>query len=377
MRYIESAIKKDLKKKMVFIAGPRQCGKTTLVKHLLEESKKSLYLNWDNKKDKKIILDGLWDDSTELVAFDEIHKYKNWKNLVKGYYDTEKEKRNFIITGSARLDVYRRGGDSLLGRYHHWRLHPFSLFEIPEKLKPQEVLKRLMSVGGFPEPFFDNSEREARRWRQERTYRILRDDIRDLENIKQMDTMEQLLFALRARVGSTISYNSLAEDLQVSPHTIKNWIEIFEKMYLVFTVRAYTKGLGRSVQKPFKCYFYDIAEVENGEPAKFENLVALHLLQKVHYIQDYEGYKIDLHFLRDKEKHEVDFLINFENKPIEMIEVKYKKENLSNHLDYFQKKLNIPKKTQIVMENKTESTIKGTRLTNPISYFTFDSILKV
>jgi predicted AAA+ superfamily ATPase len=183
--------------------------------------------------------------------------------------------------------------------------------------------------------------------------------------------------ALRGRVGSLISYQALAEDLQVSPHTIKSWIEIFEKMYLIFTVRAFTKGLVRSVQKPFKCYFYDTAEVENGEPAKFENLVALHLLQKIHYIQDFEGHKIELYFLRDKEKREIDFLIVHENKPIEMIKVKWKKENLSNNFDYFQKKLNIEKKTQIIFENNKETVIKGTRLTNPVQYFTFNSILKV
>ncbi len=353
---------------MVFLGGPRLVGKTTLAKEILDNSN-GHYFNWDRSTDRKKILSENWNDSEALLIFDEIHKFPKWKNLVKGIYDTQKEKHQFLITGSARLDIFRRGGDSLLGRYHYWRLHPFSLDELPKKLSKSEAFKRLMKVGGFPEPFLDNNEREARRWREERYDRIIRDDIRDLDNVKDIQSMSLLLQLLRERVGGMIVVSNLAQDLQVSSATVSKWIEIFEKMYLIFTIRTYTKNLPRSLTKPFKVYFFDNGDVIGEEGAVFENFVASHLLKMCHFKQDYTGEKWELAYLRDKEQHEVDFIILRDGKIVELIETKFSDKNISSSLIYFGEKLKAPKITQIVANFHSTQTRNKLQLTNPIEYF--------
>lgn len=354
-RLIFKPITEDLKKKMVFIGGPRQCGKTHLAKELLKSFKsQNNYFNWDSAEDKKIILMKEWGPE-KLIALDEVHKYPQWKNFVKGIYDTEKEDHNFIITGSARLDLYKRGGDSMLGRYHYWRLHPFTLDELPIKLSAQDAFKRLMSVGGFPEPFIDSSsERTARRWRKERFDLILREDIRDLEKINEIQNIALLVDLLKARVGSLIVVSNLARDLLVSPNTVKRWIEILERMYLVFIVRPYSEKLSRAISKPFKVYFYDNADVEGDQGAVFENLVATHLLKKIQFIEDYEGYRQQLHFIRDKEGREVDFAITKDRKLESLIEVKWSDDQVSKNLIYYSEKLNPLKSLQLVANLKRE-----------------------
>lgn len=369
MRYLTKYVQKDLQKKMVFLGGPRQCGKTTFAKSLLRLASSGHYFNWDNPKDKMAIRDGAWSDDDHLLIFDELHKMKNWKNFIKGYFDNERDRHQFLVTGSARLDVFRKGGDSLLGRYHYWRLHPFSLFELPKGVSGKEGFSRLMTVGGFPEPFLDNDEREARRWREERNSRVIRDDIRDLENIRQVDQMALLLELLKGRVGSLISVNSLAEDIGVSPITIAKWIEIFEKMYLVFTVRPYSTSLARGIKKAFKVYFFDNADVEGDEGARFENLVATHLLQQVYFWQDYQGYKLQLAYIRDKEKREVDFAIIHNGKVHELIEVKWNDATVSPHLHYFAERLKPLHSTQVVANLKSPYSKGGFRLVSPLTYF--------
>lgn len=368
MRYITPFIIKDLKKKMVFLGGARQVGKTTLVKDLLKENYEGKYFNWDRLADQKGILSESWNDEEKLIIFDEIHKYPKWKNLIKGFYDTQNEKHSFLVSGSARLDVYRRGGDSLLGRYHYWRLHPFTMDEAPKKMTKQVVFKRLMEVGGFPEPFFDNDDREARRWREERYERIIKDDIRDLEHVKDIQSMSLLLQLLRERVGGLIVVSNLAKDLQVSPITVAKWIEIFERMYLIFTLRPYSKNLPRSLTKPFKVYFFDNADVIGDEGVRFENLVAAHLLKKCHFNQDYTGEKWELGFLRDKEQHEVDFIIIRDGKIQQLIETKWAEEQLSSSLIYFGEKLNAPKVVQLVAKNQKSFSKNRFLVTNPYDY---------
>jgi uncharacterized protein len=366
-RYLFPYIAKDLKKKMVFLGGPRQVGKTTLVKDLLVEQP-GIYFNWDRLQDKKRVLAEDWVSENQLIALDEIHKYPKWKNLVKGFYDTYKDQHSFIVTGSARLDLFKRGGDSLLGRYHYWRLHPLSLDELPTGIEPREAFKRLMEVGGFPEPFLDNDPREARRWREERYNRIIREDIRDLENIKDIQSMTLLLHMLRERVGGLIVVSNLAQDLQVSPITVAKWIEIFEKMYLIFTVRPYTKNLPRSLKKPFKVYFFDNADVIGDEGVRFENLVATHLLKKCHFHQDYTGEKWELHFLRDKEQHEVDFLVLKDGKIQEIIETKWSDPQVSSSLVYFSEKLKAPKAVQLVASLQKNFSRNKLLVSHPLDY---------
>jgi predicted AAA+ superfamily ATPase len=370
MRYITPYVLEDLQKKMVFVGGPRQVGKTTLAKAILaEEFPAGRYLNWDLDEDRQDILRKRWSDSNTLLVFDELHKYPRWKRWTKGIYDTSHETHSFLITGSARLDVYRRGGDSLMGRYHYWRLHPFTLDEIPKGLSPHEALERLMTVGGFPEPFLENDERSARRWRRERFDRVLREDVRDLESVRNIQLLSLFLDELRRRVGGLIVLSNLASDLEISPKTAKSWLEVLERMYLVFTLRSFTRSLPRAVLKPPKVYFFDNGDVIGDSGARFENLVAASLLKRLHFLEDRDGYRYDLRYIRDKEGHEVDFAVIKEGELEELIEAKYADEEISKSLLYFSKRLKPKKTTQIVAQIRRPYDEKGVRVTDPISYF--------
>ena len=370
MRYIVSNILNDLSKKMVFIGGPRQVGKTTLAKAILSSNFPSgRYLNWDYDEDRQDILRKQWSADQKLLVFDELHKFPRWKTWIKGIYDVSHESHAFLITGSARLDVYRRGGDSLMGRYHYWRLHPFTLDEVPPGISQKEAYHRLMTVGGFPEPFLDGDERTARRWRRERFDRVLREDIRDLKPIRNIQLLGMFLDMLRHRVGGLVTLSNLAGDLQISPKTAKTWLEVLERMYLVFSVRPFTKSLPRAVLKPPKVYFFDNGDVIGDEGARFENLIATSLLKRLHFFEDRDGYRYELRYIRDKEGREVDFVILKEGKIEELIEVKFSEDNISNSLSYYAERLAPPKATQIVANLRRPYDKGKVKVTGPISYF--------
>ncbi len=355
---------------MVFVGGPRQVGKTTMAKRLLGQMDfGGRYFNWDFDEDRQDLLAKKWQQDGSLVVFDELHKHPNWKNWVKGIYDTCQNKNRFLVTGSARLDVYRKGGDSLLGRYHYWRLHPFGLDEFPEKMSAREAFDRLMRVGGFPEPFLDGDERQARRWRREKIDRVVREDIRDLEPVRDISRLSLLIDQLRSRVGSIVVVSNLAGEIQVSPKTVSNWLDVLERMYLVFAVRPYTRNLPRAVVKPPKVFFCDNADVIGDDGAVFENLVATHLLKRIHFLQDRDGYQYELRYIRDKEGREVDFLILKEGKIEELVEAKYSDDTVSRHLTYYAEKLTPPKVTQIVANLKHPFSSGKISVVDPISYF--------
>lgn len=369
MRYIAPYVFKDLREKMVFIGGPRQVGKTTLAKAILSDSFPSgRYLNWDFDEDRQDILKKKWSEDNSLLVFDELHKFPRWKTWIKGIYDVTHANHSFLVTGSARLDVYRRGGDSLMGRYHYWRLHPFALDEIPKGMSQKEAFRRLMTVGGFPEPFIDGDERTARRWRRERFDRVLREDVRDLESIRNIQLLSMFLDMLRHRVGSSITLSNIADDLQISPKTAKAWLEVLERMYLIFTVRPYTRSLPRAILKPPKVYFFDNGDVIGDEGARFENLVAASLLKRIHFLEDRDGYRYELRYIRDKEGREVDFVIIKEGVLDELIEVKYSDESISKPLIYYSKRLHPKRATQIVANLKRNFDKGGIRVIDPISY---------
>jgi hypothetical protein len=370
MRYIAPYILQDLTKKMVFVGGPRQVGKTTLAQAILSSNYPSgRYLNWDYDEDRQDILQKRWSADQKLLVFDELHKFPRWKNWIKGIYDVSHESHSFLITGSARLDVYRRGGDSLMGRYHYWRLHPFTLDEVPQGISQKEAYQRLMTVGGFPEPFLDGDERAARRWRRERFDRVLREDIRDLEPVRNIQLLGMFLDMLRNRVGGLITLSNLAGDIQISPKTAKSWLEVLEKMYLVFSVRPYTKSLPRAVLKPPKVYFFDNGDVIGDEGARFENLIATSLLKRLHYLEDRDGYRYELRYIRDKEGREVDFVIVKDGKIEELIEAKHSDETISRSLVYYAERLKPPKATQIVANLRRPFDKGKVKITDPIYYF--------
>lgn len=370
-RYCEPFIYQDVIKKMVFIGGPRQVGKTTLGKALCRDELVScIYFNWDKEEDRRAILAKQWLTESPLVIFDELHKYPYWKRWIKGVYDTRSEQQHYLVTGSARLDVYRRGGDSLMGRYHYWRLHPLTLDELPENISPQEGYQRLLKFGGFPEPFLLADEREARRWRRERFDRILREDIRDLESIRNIQLLELFVDALRQRVGGMITLSNLAQDLQISAKTAKNWLNVIEKMYLAFPIYPLTINVPRAIQKPPKVYFYDIGDVvEQNNGARLENLVATNLLKRLHFIEDYHGYRCSLHYIRDKDGREVDFVTKIDGQIIDLIEVKSSDTTISTSLKYYSEKLQPKNTVQIVGELKRPFNQGQVLVTTPIEFF--------
>lgn len=370
MRYIASHILDDLRKKMVFVGGPRQVGKTTLAKAILSKNfPAGIYLNWDYDEDRQDILQKRWSDENDLLIFDELHKFPRWKSWIKGLYDVSHEIHSFLITGSARLDIYRRGGDSLMGRYHYWRLHPFTLDEIPNGFSSKDAFNRLMTVGGFPEPFLDGDEREARRWRRERFDRVIREDVRDLESVRNIQLLSMFLDLLRHRVGGLVRLSNIASDIQISPKTAKSWLEVLERMYLVFSVRPYTKSLPRAVLKPPKVYFFDNGDVLGDEGVRFENLVATSLLKRLHFLEDRDGYCYELRYIRDKEGREVDFAVIKDGHLEELIEAKYSDDSISRHLQYYAERLKPAKATQIVAKIRRPYDKGRIKIIDPISYF--------
>ncbi|MCD6039962.1 MAG: hypothetical protein K0S27_1362 [Gammaproteobacteria bacterium] len=369
-RYCEPFIYQDLEKKMVFIGGPRQVGKTTLSKSLCRDHfKDSLYLNWDLEEDRRAILHKRWPETSSLIIFDELHKYPRWKQWIKGIYDTHPPDQQYLITGSARLDVYRREGDSLIGRYHYWRLHPFTLDELPANISLKEGFERLLTLGGFPEPFLLGDEREARRWRRERFDRILKEDVRDLESVRNIQMLSLFVDALRERVGGMITLANIAEDLQISSTTAKLWLSVIEKMYLAFPIFPLTQKIPRAILKPPKVYFYDNADVIENSGGRLENLVATTLLKRLHFIEDYYGYRASLHYIRDKEGREVDFVTVINGVITDLIEVKTSDTTISSHLKYYAKKLKPQRATQLVAELKRSFTQNGMTVTTPWEFF--------
>ncbi len=378
-RYLEKAILGDLKDRMVFISGPRQVGKTTLAQQLGEKffANDYEYLNWDNRQDRKAILGGVLSADKKLFIFDEIHKYRNWKNYLKGVYDKYKGKFNILVTGSARLDIYRRGGDSLLGRYRSYRLHPFSLQELSgEKThsasfkelvfldnskRQKELFNALFKFGGFPEIFIKQSEKTLRRWHNERVDRLIKDDIRDIENIRDISALQVLVELLPDKVGSLFSLNSLREDLNVTHKTISLWVDILEKFYYHFRIYPFKSSLIKYLRKEPKIYLWDWSEIKD-ESAKFENMLASHLLKFCNFLFDTEGYDTQLYYLRDKEQREVDFLVTVENRPWFCVEAKSLFKGVPSPLRYFGAKLKIPFIYEVVREEGVDILKDGVRI---------------
>ncbi len=355
-RYLEEQIRADLGRKIVLLSGPRQAGKTTLAKML---SQNCDYFNYDNAEHRVGLLEKSWDRSRDLVVFDELHKLKNWKSWLKGVYDTESIPPAIIVTGSAKLDAYRKAGDSLAGRFFQFRLHPLDLKEIRNTLKPDDLdaeLDKLLLVGGFPEPFLNGDTIYYNRWKRSHLDVILKQDMIDLEKIQQITSIETLIQLLKRSVGSPVSYNSLAQDLQCSDKTIKHWLGVLENMYVVFKVAPFHKNIARSILKAPKYYFYDTGQVVGDEGAKLENLVACSLLKEMHFREDCLGERWSLHYLKNKDGREIDFLAVRDELAVLMVEVKWGDDSLNKNFALFEKYFKTAKKIQLVRELKREKT---------------------
>lgn len=363
VRYLEPFIAPVLSRKMVFIGGPRQVGKTTLALSLVGEGADEThpaYLNWDDPRAATRIRRLELPPGESLIVLDEIHKYARWRNLVKGIYDTEKSRRRIVVTGSARLDHYRKGGDSLANRYRYFRLHPFSVGELSASPTKSDV-DSLLRFGGFPEPFLLHDEREHRLWQRDRVARVVRGDLRDLEQVREISLVEQLVDLLPARVGSPLSIKSLREDLEVDHKTVERWITILENLYLCFRISPFGASRVRAVKKERKLYLWDWSMVPEGG-ARFENLVASQLLKYCHFLEDTEGHAMELRFLRDTDKREVDFVVLKDRKPIFAVECKSGERSVSPAIHYFADRTSIPRFFQVHLGDRHFETGAATVL---------------
>jgi len=331
-RYLEGQVREDLARKMVFVAGPRQVGKTTLAKRLPGAG--AGYLSWDIPEHRERILAGELPPS-RLWVFDEIHKYRRWRGFLKGVYDNRREEQRILVTGSARLDFYRYGGDSLQGRYHLLRLHPFSVAEL--KVRSNRDLTDLLKLGGFPEPFLSGSERQARRWSREYRNRLVREEVTSLERVQDLGTIELLLLRLPKLVGSPLSANALREDLQVSHKTVVKWLAILERLYALFLLPPFGAPRIRAIKKAPKHYHLDWSLVPEP-PQRFENLVAAHLLKWSHWLQDAEGRDVELRYFRDTDGREVDFVLVDQGEPGLLVECKWGDADVDPALRYMKSK---------------------------------------
>jgi predicted AAA+ superfamily ATPase len=369
-RFQKAALLRDLPKKMVFLAGPRQAGKTTLAKEIAKGFESSTYLNYDRLEDRQILQREAWLPGTELLILDEIHKMPKWKNYLKGVYDTKPATQKILVTGSARLEIFNQVGDSLAGRYFLHRLMPLSPAEC-NKVNADYPIQRFLERGGFPEPFLAEDPVDAARWRLQYVDSLLRTDVLDFDNIHNLRAIQLLFDLLRKKVGSPISYQSLAEDIAISPNTVKKYIQILEALYIVFRVTPFSKNIARSLLKEPKIYFFDNGLVNGDVGAQFENLIAFCLLKHAFAKIDYEAKKYSLHYLHTKENQEVDFALVCNEKIERIIEVKCKDAAIDASLRYFHEKYKLPA-IQVVQELKRErvdggiEVISGDRFTRSL-----------
>jgi len=323
-RYVEAAIRGDLAKKMVFVSGPRQVGKTTLAKSLMAEFAKAQYLNWDVPPDRRAIAEQSWSSRAKLVVLDEVHKMRQWKAYLKGVFDGRAAGQAILATGSARMDAFRQAGASLAGRYFALRLHPISVREWCDAsgASAEDALERLLQRGGFPEPFLAGEARDAERWRNGYVEGLVREDVLEFARVLEIRAMRMFVDVLRERVGAPLSLASIARDLQVSPTTLGKYLDILEALYVVFAVRPFHRNVARAILKERKVYFFDTGLVTAGEAARFENACAAMLLKHAHYLYDAKGRRLSLHYARDKSGREVDFVLCEDNVPVQLAECK-------------------------------------------------------
>jgi hypothetical protein len=363
LRYVERAVTNDLKRKMVFIGGPRQSGKTTLAKWLCKSAgfdTAKRYLNWDAAEDRENMIMERFPAGPGYLVLDEIHKYSRWRQVVKGLFDKRGDELQILVTGSARLDYYRRGGDSLQGRYHFYRLFPFTYAELAAPVP--STLSDLLVYGGFPEPFFLQSEKESRRWSREYRSRLIREELTDIEQVRDVGIIEEMVLRMPDLVGSPLSINALREDLQVSHQSVTRWIGMLENLYMVFRIYPFGAPKIRAVKKEAKHYHLDWTVVKDMG-YRFENLVACHLLKWCYFLQDTEGRDVELRYFRDVDRREVDFVIVEHGEPIHFVECKKSGKSPSRSLRYLKTRFPSVKATQLLLEDDVDLiTREGIRI---------------
>ncbi len=358
-----TAFSDDFGRQMRFITGPRQSGKTTIAKQFLSSTGcENLYYNWDNRK----IRDRYFSDnhffSSDIynvtpigkkrwICMDEIHKYPKWKNVLKDFFDSFGDEHGFIVTGSAKLDMMRKSGDSLAGRYFSFHLNPIVLSEllntrsafsnkvkaldfIGQKLDSvryhEDAIASLLKFSGFPEPLLAANERFFNKWHSDYFERILREDLRDLADVEELENLAKVMSLLPERISSPLSINSIATDVKCAFATAANYIKALELGYLIFRISPYNRKIARAIKKETKAYFYDWTRIP--DPSKrFENYIAVELKALVDSWSDSGHGKFSLNFIRDRDGKETDFLILNDDKPWLMIEAKQSRSEIEHH----------------------------------------------
>jgi len=373
-RYYNTLIQKELNsnRQMILLSGPRQVGKTTLAKKILADKQQEHYLNWDDVNHRELILSGsdaiinaLGLDQMQTkkptIVFDELHKYKNWKNFLKGFFDRFENEVNILVTGSARMDVFKKGGDSLMGRYFNYRLHPLSVRELigdldyerqiqSPRMLPDKTFKQLINFGGFPEPFLKQDVRFFNRWQKLRYEQLVREEIRDNSMVHELAQMEVLVILLNKQAGQVTKYSSLAKQIRVSVDTIRRWLTILESFYYCFRVRPWYENISNSLRKEPKTYLWDWSTI-SATGDKNENFIACHLYKACHWWTDLGYGQYELYYLRTKDQKEVDFIVCRDNKPWFLVEVKTSMTaGLSPNLKWFQKKTTAEHAFQVVID---------------------------
>lgn len=376
-RIYELVMKEHFKqnRQMLFLVGPRQVGKTTASLEVASAHTSHFYFNWDIQTDRLKILEGAdaiasamqlqhLQSSMPMVAFDELHKYPKWKIFLKGFFDKYEKQVQILVTGSARLDIYKAGGDSLMGRYFPYRLHPLSVAEIanPTLRKtelspiPYEIKKEdfdaLFEFGGFPEPFVKRTSQFYTRWKRLRVQQLFQEDLRDLTRIHELGQIETLAELLKLQAGQLTQYTELAKKVNVSVDTIRRWLKTLKSFYYCFSIKPWSKNISRSLLKEPKIYLWDWSLIDDLG-ARRENFIASHLLKAVHFWTDRGLGDYDLYFLRDKEKREVDFLVTKNNNPWFLVEVKSSEnKGISPSLFYYKEATQAQFALQVVFDKK-------------------------
>jgi len=353
-------------RQMAFVSGPRQVGKTTACR-----SAADTYLSWDNADDRRLLLrgpsalaEGLGLDRLReqrpVVVLDELHKHAKWKSLLKGFFDTWGDRVRVLVTGSSRLDVFRRGGDSLMGRYLLYRMHPWSVGECLRTEAPESPIHRASAVsdadweallvhGGFPEPFLKRDIRFTRRWRSLRREQLSREDLRDVAHVADLGAMETLMELLSERTASQLVYAGLSREIGIALDTAKRWVDLLGRLHYGFLVRPWFRNVEKALRKEPKWYLRDWSGVTDVG-AHAETLVACHLLKAVETWTDLGFGDFELRYLRDKQKREVDFLVVADRKPWFLVEVKASGQPLSPSLSHFQEQTKAGHAFQIAMD---------------------------
>ena len=376
--------------KITILTGPRQVGKTTFAQNWLKSRGSSeTYFNWDNptvimdyKRNPLYfhnVVDERYSKSPVPIVFDEIHKHIEWRNLLKGFFDTYHDRIKLLVTGSAHLEFARKTGDSLLGRYFAYQMFPLGLPEVIDdfsnvinddlpftkgnvfsslarevKLKEaREGLELLLKFGGFPEPFFKGSERFHRRWQTEYKSILTKEDVRDLSRISDIKGLETLVEILPGKVGSSLSIPSISGDIGRKYDTIRNWLEVLEGLYMVFTIRPWYRNISRAIKKEKKLYFFDWSLLSDTG-SRFENLIAVTLLRMAARFNESGLGSYEICYLRDREKRAVDFVLIKNNEPIALIEAKKSDSKMNRAGKYFNNLLKVPIYQVVLNAKKVE-----------------------